>query len=445
MRRFMVDKVMLSNKSTVNSIFRNVGFLTAGRIGNALCSFIYISLTVRTLGLANFGLLILIHSLASTASMVSRMQSWQTLIHFGSEAFARKDLPLLKQVIGFSIRLDTLSAATALVLGIILAFAYGHMANWSQHTITLAFIYAFCSPFMYTGWMNGILRLSGKFHLVPIVDFSASIFQTSAVIIGYALHLTLGYFLFVWAFARIIDYSLYVYFSLSSIKINIFNIYAHAFQNRKWQLAGMWAFTRNITLNQTLGSISGQLATLIIGGNLGPTDAAIFRVSRQIADAMATPAQLLSPVLYPELIKMRDQNNWKGLKKLTFVMFMALLLLSLALVVASFFSGGKIFSFMFHTSIDNASVYISMMLIATACNLLLVPLDPLLTVMNRVRFLTINRTVITFLYFPALYALTCQMGLYGACLATLMCSAAVLASRFVGIWLFRTDLTASTS
>ncbi|NHO56912.1 lipopolysaccharide biosynthesis protein [Acetobacter lambici] len=430
---------MASDKSIFSSIFRNVGFLTAGRIGNALCSFIYISLAVRTLGLADFGLLILIHSLASASSMVSRMQSWQTLIHFGSEAFASKDMPLLRKIIGFSIRLDTLSATIALTLGIALALIYGAIAGWSQHIIMLALLYAFCSPFMYTGWSNGILRLSGKFHAAPIMDFLASAFQTSATFVGYKLHYTLGYFLLIWGLTRVIDYTASVCFALSSMKMNIIKIYVHAFQTRKWHLPGMWAFTRNVTLNQTLGSISGQVATLIIGGHLGPADAAIFRVSRQIADGMATPAQLLTPVLYPELIKMRDQNNWRGLKKLTFIMFSSLLFLSSLLIILSFFSGGKIFSFMFHETVSNSSLYISMMLVATACNLLLVPLDPLLTVMNRVRFLTINRTIITLLYFPLLYVFTSQMGLYGACIATVLSSAAVLLSRFVGIWLFRSD------
>lgn len=95
---------------------------------------------------------------------------------------------------------------------------------------------------------------------------------------------------------------------------------------------------------------------------------------------------------------------------------------------------------MFHETIENSSLYISMMLVATACNLLLVPLDPLLTVMNRVRFLTLNRTVITVLYFPVLYIFTSQIGLYGACIATVLSSAGVLLSRFVGIWLFKNDL-----
>ena len=35
---------------------------------------------------------------------------------------------------------------------------------------------------------------------------------------------------------------------------------------------------------------------------------------------------------------------------------------------------------------------------------------------------------------------TSQMGLYGACIATVRSSAGVLLSRFVGIWLFKNDL-----
>ncbi len=38
-------------------------FCQLGRVANAICSFAYISLAIRALGLRDFGILILIHSL----------------------------------------------------------------------------------------------------------------------------------------------------------------------------------------------------------------------------------------------------------------------------------------------------------------------------------------------------------------------------------------------
>ncbi|WP_156938855.1 lipopolysaccharide biosynthesis protein [Asaia astilbis] len=209
---------MSKHPSAARRIVHNVSFLTLGRIATALCSFAYIAFAVRALGLGQFGLLILIHSLGIMASTFSRMQSWQTLIRFGNDPFARRDLELLHQIIGFCIRLDLLSALVAVAIGFISVAIYSHLAHWSSWVTSLAYGYALICPFMYTGWSNGILRLTDRFHLVPINDTCTAIFRTAGTALGLVFHLHLGFFVVVWAGAVLLDYGLFQFFALTTLR-----------------------------------------------------------------------------------------------------------------------------------------------------------------------------------------------------------------------------------
>ncbi|GAD10214.1 membrane protein [Gluconobacter frateurii NBRC 103465] len=185
---------MSGHKSAFGSIFRNVSFLTVGRIVNALCSFVYTAFAVRALGLADFGLLILIHSLATTGSMLSRMQSWQTLIRYGSQAFSDGQADLLRRVTSFCVRLDFISAGCAVVFSLVATQIYAFTAHWSLHDRLMADLYVCVAPFMYTGWCNGVLRMAGKFHLVPVSDTCTAVVRTLGVLLGFFLGFKLAYF-----------------------------------------------------------------------------------------------------------------------------------------------------------------------------------------------------------------------------------------------------------
>jgi len=417
--------------SAARRIVHNVSFLTLGRIATALCSFAYIAFAVRGLGLGQFGLLILIHSLGIMASTFSRMQSWQTLIRFGNEPYASHDLALLRQILGFCIRLDLLSAVAAVSIGLISVALYSHIAHWTPWVTSLAYSYAFVSPFMYTGWSNGVLRLTDRFHLVPVSDTITAVFRTAGTALGFVLHLHLGFFVLIWAGAVLLDYGLFLFFALATLrqKIGLRLHWRDVLTGWRWQLPGMWAFTRSTSINQTLGAVSGHISTLVVGSLLGSAEAAVFRICRQIADGIVTPAQMLSPVLYPELVKMRDRQDWAGLKRLTWKIFAMLCGVSVALLIVSAFFGGRIFALMLHIHLHGTTYYISVMLVSAVLTLLVVPLEPLLTVMGQIGFLMANRTWITLVYFPVLYGLTAAWSLRGACYATVFSSSVMFVTR----------------
>ncbi|MEE8660592.1 Polysacc-synt-C domain-containing protein [Acetobacteraceae bacterium EV16G] len=409
-------------------IFSNVSFLTIGRVANAICSFAYISLAIRALGLRDFGILILIHSLATTASTITRLQSWQTMIHFGDAPFKTGDEGLLKQIIGFCVRLDLLSALAAIIFGLISVIFYSFTSGWSSQERLLAFAYLIVCPFKYTGWAQGVLRLTGRFALVPVTDSATALFRTFGAAIGFFAHMTLQFFVAVWGGTVLLDYALFIFFAIRTLRkdAHIRLDWQSTLLNWKWRLEGMWAFTRSTSLNQTLSLVAGNVSTLIVGNLLGPAEAAIFRICRQIADGIVTPAQLLSPVLYPELTRLRAERNWKGLARVTWKIFAILCAVSVALLIVSALAGGKIFALMLHLHVKGSTHYISIMLVAAAFSLLIVPLEPMLIVMGHVSRLVRARSILLLLYFPILVVLTRRFSLTGACYTAAICNFAVL-------------------
>ncbi|XAO71276.1 MAG: lipopolysaccharide biosynthesis protein [Acetobacteraceae bacterium] len=396
-------------------------------MANAICSFVYISLAIRALGLRDFGILILIHSLATTASTITRLQSWQTMIHFDDAPFKSGDKGLLKQVIGFCIRLDLLSALAAVIFGLVSIIFYSFTSGWTSQERLLAFAYLDCLPFQ-------IYRLGAE---RPTPDRAIRSCARDRFGDGIVPHIRRGdRFLCAYDaafFCRRLGrdgstgFALFIFFAIRTLRkdAHIRLDWQSTPLNWKWRLEGMWAFTRSTSLNQTLSLVAGNVSTLIVGNLLGLAEAAIFRICRQIADGIVTPAQLLSPVLYPELTRLRAERNWKGLARVTWKIFAILCAVSVALLIVSARRGG-IFALMLHLHVKGGTHYISIMLVAAAFSLLIVPLEPMLIVMGHVSRLVRSRSILLLLYFPILVVLTRRFSLTGACYTAAICNFAVL-------------------
>ncbi|GBQ23136.1 hypothetical protein AA0472_0997 [Acetobacter estunensis NRIC 0472] len=409
---------MSEQRSVFSSILQNAGLLTAGKIITACCGFVYIAFTVRTIGLSDYGFLILIHSLALMGSRLSRLQSWRTLIHFGSNAFHEKHYTFLRKVVSFSIRLDVISAFAALLISLVGAQIYTVFAHWPFKIWALATLYACVSFLMYTGWCVGVFRLTRKFYIVTVKDSLLALLQMIGVLIGYFFKLKLAYFLMVWAGIVICDFVVSVTTAVVILNTYFPFHFLHAFRNWKWALPDMWKFTKNTSVSQTLYAISNNIAMLIVGGILGPVDVAVYRVCRQIANGIVTPAQLTAPVIYPELVKLRDDRDWDGLRKVITQIFLSLISISAVLLLLSIFAGNHIFAYLVHTKSIHSTSYILIMLSSAIFDLLMVPVEPLLMVSGYTKVLVRNRTIIIAIYFPLLYLMTVEFGLNGACLST---------------------------
>ena len=67
---------------------------------------------------------------------------------------------------------------------------------------------------------------------------------------------------------------------------------------------GMWSFVWMSNIDATIDLTEKQLPTLLSGGILGASFAAMFKIARDVTDVLAKGARLLDDVLYPELVRL---------------------------------------------------------------------------------------------------------------------------------------------
>ena len=114
-------------------VMRNAALLIGGRATNALLSLAALAVAARGLGLAQFGVLVLIQSFAESVSDVVKFQSWQTVLHFGAKPLNDGRVLDLQRVLRFTVVLDLLGSVVGVIVGIAGAAVVGPWLNWPPH------------------------------------------------------------------------------------------------------------------------------------------------------------------------------------------------------------------------------------------------------------------------------------------------------------------------
>ncbi|MBV1833763.1 lipopolysaccharide biosynthesis protein [Novacetimonas pomaceti] len=427
----------VDDTATLKRIFGNTGFLVAGRATNAVCSFLYMAWAVRALGLSQFGVLMLVTTFGSAISAATHLQSWQPLLHYGTEPFQKGDLPRFNRLLFFCMRADLLSGMVGSLVGMLGVWLFGTSMGWPQADQAAAMFYMLTISFMNTGWSTGVFRLCNAFWLSSACDLSGVAVRMVGAGLGLWLHMGLEYFLLVWSMTQLamfVTNSIMGWWLLRTDgRVGTFRLF-HPM--RVTDAPGIWRFTLSTSGNHVLGTVFNQFGTLLVGGLLGPTDAAVYRVSRQIGDGIAKPAQLMMPALYPEFIRLREKHDWYGLKHVTLRLFMLIGGFSLVLMAFALVAGNTFLTWMLQVHWPGGSLMIMLMLGNAIMGLGIVPLEPLLTVVGKVSHVLIGRIVVTITYLPLVYVMASRWHLAGAAAASVVASLMMLliCMRPVIVW-----------
>jgi len=426
-------------RSALHRIFSNTGFLISSRIINAVCSFAYVAWAVHALGLKTFGVLLLITTFVTLVSDMTHLQSWQTLLHYGASAFEARDRRRFMPILGYCIRSDMISATIGLAGGVmVIALAGTSFLGWSDVVKRDAIWMMLTVAFMNTGWSTGVLRLSNRFGLAALFDFGSTCVRTLGYLTGYLCHAPLEFFLFIWFLHQ---FALFLLTSLGGLVLmrrhmggEIGLVSALLTPS---ETSGIWGFTLRVSVNQILDALFRQGGTLIIGAMLGARDVAIYRVTKQICDGLAKPAQMMIPSLYPEFVRFRDSQNWSELRHVTRRLAMVILGFSVLAVLIALFGGKAILHLMLHDRFDHEKLIILLMVCSALLEVCIIPLETLLTVMGRLAAILRYRLAVIALYFGILAGLLALCGVTGAALASVVCSVLifviclVLAARWI--------------
>lgn len=300
-------------------LFGNAGILLGGKTVNAIAGLAGLAIAARALGVEQFGILVLIHTFTQAIGEIAKFQSWQAVLRYGTPALAEGRKGDFQRLLRFTIFLDGGSAVAGMFLSVAVAWVAGPHFDWPAEQMPAALLYVTSVLFMVQATPTGVLRLIDRFDIQSIQSTLGAIIR----MVGGGLVWVLGGgmvgFLIAWYVATAVA--------------GIYLIWAGwrelgkrgLLEGFTWRGDGtpltqgfddIWRFVWSTNLSSTLELAYTHIGTLAVGWMLGPKDAALFRIARQLGEALAKPAKLLIPAIYPELARMTAAGEHQAMRAL---------------------------------------------------------------------------------------------------------------------------------
>ena len=416
-------------QASASDIFRrvlaNAGKLLGGRAVNAILSLAYTAIAARALGVKGLGVLVMIHAFAQLLGDVVKFQSWQTVLQYGAEPLAERRLGDLQRVVRFTLMLDLISGLVGMTIGVVGALAFGSKLGWGPEQGPIAAVYALSVMFITAAAPLGILRLLDRFDVLAGQAAVISLVRLIGCGLGYLMHADLAFFLAVWALGTIAGFVMLAYAAWRELDRQ------GLLQGFRWlgptriETPGVWRFAWATNLNATLSVAFTHLVTLMVGGLLGPADAALWRIGRQVADAIAKPVRLLIPALYPELVRLRAERREKTMWRLTGRITLAASSVGLLLLVISGFAGAPLLRLVMGAGFAAAAGVMTWQVAAAVVNLISLPLEPMVISLGQAGATVRVRVVVAVAYAVALPFLVRNYGVEAAGAALVAASLAI--------------------
>ena len=415
-------------------VLANAGMLLGGRTLNAVISLGYMALAARSLGVANFGVLVLINTFAQFIGDVARFQSWQTVLQFGPAPLAEGRRADFQRVIRFGLVLDVISAVAGVAIGVVGVLLFGSLLGMPQGMAGPAALYAITIAFMVPATQIGLLRLFDRFGLLSVQAAISSLIRLIGGAVGFVIDAPVSFFLLVWGAGTLAGF---IYVSVIAWQELRRRDLISGFS---WSgpltagMSGAWRFAVATNASASVEVAFTHVATLAVGALLGPTEAGLWRVARQIADAMAKPARLLIPAMYPELAKLRASGGEAVMQRLAVRVGVIGGGFATLLLLVAIFAGEPLLALVMGKDFANASNTMVWQVGAAVIGVWALPLEPMLVSMGRPGAVLQVRLVVAAIFLAALSPIVNTYGLAGAGAALVGASLATALGMFWSLW-----------
>ncbi|WP_240609523.1 lipopolysaccharide biosynthesis protein [Phenylobacterium deserti] len=420
-----------ASEQVFRRVLVNTGKLLGGRTVNAVISLGYTALAARALGVQPFGILVLMHAFAQLLGDVVRFQSWQTVLQYGAEPLQERRIGEFQRVIRFTAMLDVLSGVAGVAIGVAAALLFAGPLGWEPAQAPAAAAYATSVAIIVAAAPLGLLRLFDRFDILAGQAVVISLVRLAGCGLGLWLNWSLGPFLLVWAAGTLAGFLWMCGGAwLELRRRGLLEGFSWGGSYRIPQ-PGVWRFAWATNLNATLGTAFTHLVTLMVGSVLGPSQAALWRVGRQVADAIAKPAKLLVPALYPELARLRASSGEAMMWRLAVQIGLAAGGVGIVLLVVSTFAGAPLLRLILGAGFESAASLMTWQVAAAVVGLIALPLEPLVISLGHAGAAVRVRVVVAVCYAIALPPLVRRFGVEAAGASLLAASIALALGMLV--------------
>lgn len=418
-------------------LFGNAALLIGGRSMNGVLNLAAMSLIVRAVGLETFGALVLVHSFASAVADVSKFQSWQAVLRYGTPALEAGRLVDFRRLIKLTVLLDLASTAVGIAGAVIAVPFLAERFGWPADALVPIQIYAGSIFFMVTATPTGLLRLFDRFDLLAVSNA-----------IGACVRLVGG----IWVFLRGGDLRLLLAIWFVSTAVGGLWLIGHSLRalSQRELLRGPRLGLRNLAagheriasfvvttqLNTTLSAGTRRLGTVVVGLLLDSAAAGLFDIARQVTTLLSRTSQLMKPAIYPELARLSARGDLDGMRSLMGRSMWVMGGIGALLVALFVIFGRLLLELGFGSEVAAAHGLVILLASAAAIRLLSFPLEPALISSGRPGSALVIRAASVVAFLGCLFVSIPRIGLIGAGIATLASALVGLAGQTMAVVLW---------
>jgi O-antigen/teichoic acid export membrane protein len=372
------------------------------------------AIAARSLGASTLGVLVLIQAFAQFLGDVVEFQSWQTVLHYGARPLAEGRKRDFQRVLRLSLVLDVASGVVAVALGVAGAIVFADQLGWGAAETPTAAVYMVSIIFMVSATPLGVLRLVDRFDVLARQAALNAAIRVVGGLVALVVSPTLEGFLIAWAAGTA---GAWVYLAGSAF----LELRRRALLEQfSWRgplaqgLPGVWRFAWNTNLASTLDVAFTHVVTLMVGAMIGPSQAAFWRVGRQVADAIAKPAKLLTPALYPELARLRADNQHAAMWRLARNVGLLAGSVGVVLLAVSAAFGPGLLTLVLGQAFAPAAAVMTWQVAAAVVGVFALPLEPMLISLGKPGAAVRVRLAVSATFLALLPFLVTRFGLIGA-------------------------------
>lgn len=293
-------------------VARNFGWLLTGQVGAALLALAAVVLAARTLGPGAFGVIMLVHTSAVIIKQLCNIKSADAMVRFGVPLLqdGRRNganSPAWRQLAGALWRLDLI---TALLAGLVGALALTLLAPSLQLAAEFreaAWLYVaalFCTA---TGTAAGALRALDRYPLLGILMLGRPGVRLGGVLACMALEAPATAYLLVWALGFMVGELLLLGAAAALVAAPV---QGHPVRPALQAHPRLAHFLKVVYWQSNLDLFPKRVAILAVGGLYGAEGAGIYRLVRDVAQAVEQPAILVRQAIFPDLSRLwKDQRS----------------------------------------------------------------------------------------------------------------------------------------
>ncbi|MHA1540208.1 MAG: lipopolysaccharide biosynthesis protein [Alphaproteobacteria bacterium] len=404
----------LDGEDLLRKFLKNGTILFTGGLLASVFAIAVTAITARGLGVEQFGLLTLVVAYVKFIDKLVDFETWKVIIKYGADDLEKKNHENFLSLIKLGVFLDVASSVVGVILSVGSVFLIAPLMGWPEELVKYVSVYSFIILFNWSSTPIAILRLFDRYINLTVQQNIMSLFKLIAVTIVFFMDGEVMHYLFAWMIGEILGrLCLFIFGMFELSRSNIGKFRSVSIKNIRKKYKGIISFIITANLDYSVRNTK-NIDIFIISALLSLEAVGVYKIARDISKLLQKIKSPFIQSIYPELSRLRANNNKIDFKKLLFQTSLILGSVVTLVFVCFVILGKTLIYYVFGTEfLQSYDVSVLCLLGMTVSAFVQFTPSALLS-LGRYKVSFYNQIISVLLYLPLTYVTTKYYGIIGA-------------------------------